>query len=254
MIKMMAAIRRKPGMTQAEYFPYIRDAHGGLARCNPLTLRRYIQNHVFDGAFGASTDPGYQIPFHRDSVTELWFDSFDSLGETLAHPYTREKVGPDAVNFSDLETALAILTRELEVAVPRPGSGGTLKVLYFLRKRAYLDLDEYFHRWAWAHEATMKDHPHIASAIRRCVQSLQIPEGNPMLAYFGGKNMPIYEGVTSLWYEEEGALPAFRAYQAALEERDRQRSFFDPGQSFFLMAREVVIIGAQSLGLDGLLP
>ena len=109
MTKLMAALRRKPGMTQEEYFSYIRNVHGALSKAQPLTVRRYVQNHVFDSAFGAATDPAYQIVFHRDSVTELWFDSFESMGETFAHPYTREKIGPNGVNFSDLSTALAVL-------------------------------------------------------------------------------------------------------------------------------------------------
>jgi hypothetical protein len=89
----------------------------------------------------------------------------------------------------------------------------------------------------------MHDNPQAAAAIRRCVFSQQIPAGNPILAYFGGKDMPIYEGVVSLWYDETGLLGAFRTYQAALEARNRERPFFNPSQSFFVMAREVVIIG-----------
>jgi hypothetical protein len=47
MIKLMAAIRRRPGMTQQEYFPYIREVHGGLSKAHPLTVRRYVQNHAW---------------------------------------------------------------------------------------------------------------------------------------------------------------------------------------------------------------
>ena len=63
-----------------------------------------------------------------------------------------------------------------------------------------------------------------------------------LLVYFGGKDMPVYEGVASLWFEEAGALAAFRAYQEDLEERNRQTPFFTSSESFFLMAREVPII------------
>jgi hypothetical protein len=243
MIKMMAVIRRRPGMTQQEYFPYIRDVHGEISKANPLTVRRYIQNHVFDGAFGTAGDCAYKIVFHRDSVTELWFDSFESMKETFAHPYVREKVGPDGANFSELGTALALLTRETEVSVPKPGPDAPIKVLYFLRKMPDLPLSEYFEHWRSAHESAMREQRTAAVGVRRCVLSLQIPEGNPLLVYFGGKDMPIYEGVASLWYEEKVALSAFREYQAALEAFNQQRPFFDPGQSFFLMAREVTIIG-----------
>jgi hypothetical protein len=243
MIKMMAVIRRKPGMTQQEYFSYIRDVHGAISKANPLNVRRYIQNHVFDSAFGTAGDSAYRIVFHRDSVTELWFDSFESMNENFAHPYVREKVGPDGANFSELGTALALLTREMEVSVPNPRPNTPIKILYFLRKIPDLTLSEYYDNWRYAHESAVREQRQAAVALRRCVLSLQIPEGNPLLAYFGGKDMPIYEGVASLWYEENVALSAFREYQAALETFNHQRAFFDPGQSFFLMAREVTIIG-----------
>jgi hypothetical protein len=242
MIKMMAAIRRRPGMTMQEYFPYVQNVHGGLTKAMPLTVRRYVQDHVFDGGFGATGDAGYHTVFHRDSVTELWFDSLESMGQTFGHPYVREKIGPDGVNFSDLGTALALLVREVEVQVPQPGGHAPVKILYFLRKRAELPLNEYFDRWAMADEAILRERPRTAAAIRRCVRCLQIPEGNPLLVYFGGKDMPVYEGVASLWFEEAGALAAFRAYQEDLEERNRQTPFFTSSESFFLMAREVPII------------
>ncbi|BEV15717.1 hypothetical protein HBDW_25050 [Herbaspirillum sp. DW155] len=35
MIKTTAAIRRKPGMTQQEYFRYILDVHAALAKARP---------------------------------------------------------------------------------------------------------------------------------------------------------------------------------------------------------------------------
>ena len=88
----------------------------------------------------------------------------------------------------------------------------------------------------------MQAAPQAGGAIRRCVCSQQIPEGNRFLGYFGGKDMPIYEGVVSLWYDEAEALTAFRSYQSALEARNRKQPFFAPSQSLFLLAREVPII------------
>jgi ABC-type microcin C transport system permease subunit YejB len=49
MIKMLAAVRRKPGMTHAEFLEYIEHQHGNIARAKPLSVKRYVQNHVIDG-------------------------------------------------------------------------------------------------------------------------------------------------------------------------------------------------------------
>ncbi|WP_405959478.1 EthD domain-containing protein [Streptomyces sp. NBC_00024] len=117
MIKLVAAVRRRPGRTHAEYAEYIENVHGGIALADRLTVRKYVQNHVLDGAYGALGDVGYQVTLPRDSVTELYFDDLESMGQTFADPYTREVVGPDAVNFSDQPAALA-------PSRTTPGGGG----------------------------------------------------------------------------------------------------------------------------------
>src|SRR5205814_6320892 len=101
MIKMMAAICRKPGMTHAEYLAYVQHVHGAISNEQPLTLRRYVQNHVFDAAFGSGSEAVHAMTVARDSITELWWDSPKDMGENFAHEHVRTKVGPDAANFAD---------------------------------------------------------------------------------------------------------------------------------------------------------
>ena len=55
-IKLMAASRRRPGLTRAEYFRYIEHYHGTVARLERFKIEQYIQNHVIDGAFGVLSD------------------------------------------------------------------------------------------------------------------------------------------------------------------------------------------------------
>ncbi len=55
-IKLMAASRRRPGLTRAEYFRYIEHYHGTVARVERFKIEKYIQNHVIDGAFGVLSD------------------------------------------------------------------------------------------------------------------------------------------------------------------------------------------------------
>ena len=240
MIKMAATMRRKPGMALQEFYPYIEHIHGyKITKSNPLTIRRYIQNHVFDSAYGSSADRTYELPIPRDSVTELWFDSFESMVETFTHPYVKETVGPDGANFADKNTELSLVAREVEYSVPNAGKGGT-KVLHFLRKTDSLPLTDFFKQWQSAHERVMAI-SEAAKPIRRYVQSLQVPEGNSLLAYFSS-DMPVYEGYASFWYDDAGALESFRAYQRAFETTLKDTPFYLPSQSFFLMAREVTIV------------
>lgn len=244
MIKMIAAVCRRPGMTHAEYLAYVHRTHGAISRENPVTLRRYVQNHTFDAAFGSAAEAEHGMPVSRDSVTELYWDSLASMGETFAHEHVRSKVGPDARNFADQSVSLSLVAVEAEQPVvnPRAGAGG--KVMHFLRAAPGLALDEFGARWAAAHALALAE-PLVAATLRRCVHSRQLPEANAMLAYFNAREVPIYEGVASLWYDDPASIGAFRSYERALlaiNERP-ETAFFQPAQSFFLYCTEVEILG-----------
>ena len=133
MIKMIAAARRKPGMTHQEYLNYAQNVHGTLARQKPLTIRRYVQSHVFDSAFGSDVDVGYHQTFNRDSVTELFFDDFAGLVQTFSDPYVQQTVRSDGANFADLSEQFAQLMTEVPMPVARPGAG-EIKVMHFIKK------------------------------------------------------------------------------------------------------------------------
>lgn len=236
MIKIVAAVRRKPGMTHAEFLRYIEEVHGGIAKANTLSLARYVQNHVFDGAFGKAA---YDRWFHRDSVTELYFPGFKELVETFTHPYTREVIGPDGANFGDLATSLSLppLIEQVFQAPPRPGDG--VKVMHFVKAAG--EPSSFADRWQEAHVAATRAAPDFDGKLSGHVRSVAVPppEGPPSGSseYFGGGEMPGFDGVASFWFAGENDLAVFRDYEAALAEQ----GLFDPDFSFFLYAREVEI-------------
>lgn len=244
MIKIVAAVRRKPGMTHSEYLNYIEHKHGQLARENPLGLSRYVQNHVFDSAYGGDTDPTYTQTFHRDSVTELFFDDFAQLIRTMSDPHTQQKTGPDALNFADMSKQIAQLMDESEVAVQNPGAG-PLKVMLFLKKLPEVPLESFFLTWNQAHDAVAAEQPLFRQSVRRQTHSRYLPEGDKITSYFG-PDIQVSQGVSSLWFESEADLPAFRAYQRALFQRLAQEGVLDPSGSFFVFAKEVVIMDQRS--------
>jgi len=234
MIKIIAAIRRKPGMSHQEYCAYIKDVHGGLARAKPSTLRKYVQSHIFDGAYGAPSDKGYTVTFARDSVTELWFDDLPAMGANFADPYTREVIGPDGLNFSDMPCGVAMLTSEQVVEVAQPGKG-EIKVLHFLKGREGLSSDEFVAAWTAALRGAL---PAVAKEVRACVQSSLFPAPPQIREYFRSETGEAYDGVTSLWFDEGDVVPLFRKFQIAFE----RSGVIDPSRSFFVLAREVEIM------------
>ncbi|MBV1788707.1 EthD domain-containing protein [Marinobacterium sp. D7] len=242
MIKMIAAVCRRPGMTHAEYVSYLQHVHGAITLDNPLTLRSYLQNHAFDAAFGTASEPSHSMVVARDSVTELCWDSAEDMRATFSSEYVRTRVGPDGRNFSDESVALSLVAEEFEQPVAQPAVGGGAKVMHFLRAAEGLDLEAFFTRWAQAHEMALAA-PEVTGSLRRCVHNRQRPEFNKMLAYFGGKDVPIYEGVASLWYDNASVIGAFRAYERALLEinAEADTAFYRPEQSYFIYATEVPI-------------
>lgn len=243
MVKMMAAVCRRPGMTHAEYIAYVHRVHGGLAQANPLTIQRYVQNHVFDAAFGALTDATHSQVVARDSITELFWEDFSAMAQTFSHPYTRDTVGPDARHFADTRTTLSLIAEEQPLVVEAPAHAGA-KVMHFLRRAPGLSQAEFLSRWTSAHVRVMKDDPVVAASVRRAVQSRQLSEGEQLLKYFGNQEVLPYEGVGSLWYDDESCVGLFRRYEAGLLRINAQADteFYVPQASFFVCAREVQII------------
>lgn len=70
MVKLIALVKRKDGMTLEEFSRYWREHHGPLAISMLPGVKRYVQNHAVRLASGG--DP--QI----DGVVELWFDDLEA--------------------------------------------------------------------------------------------------------------------------------------------------------------------------------
>ena len=84
MIKLTFCLRRRPGMTVAEFQQYWRTTHASLVaeRAEVLGIRRYVQVHTAElpGLHKALRTRNGGAPLPYDGVAELWFDSLDNLG------------------------------------------------------------------------------------------------------------------------------------------------------------------------------
>ena len=243
MLNLIAAIRRKPGMSHRAFLRYVHDVHGSLAAANPLRIRRYLQNHVFDASFGSEEDPAYVTDFGRDNVTELHFEDMAALAATMSDPYSREVIGPDGANFNDMPSALALLTTPVALTPPpEPAQdAGPVKVLHFLCRPEGLDLDTLNERWLSAHEEALSTEEPHTKALRGCVQHRQAPGAEQAPRHVGGRDKPAYAGVAALYYDSaDDALAYFPSYERALRETGAA-GFYDRSHSFVLYAREVTV-------------
>lgn len=241
MLKIIAAIRRRPGMTHAEFVDYVVRVHGKLARDNPLKLHRYVQSHAYDGGFGSSSTQDHVDVFHRDSVTELYFASAQDMAETFADEYNRTVIAPDGARFAELSTNQTALTQETVLAPPPAGGAGT-KIMQFLVASSASGIDHAQSGWRAAHDSALAAAPVFADALAGATRSdVVVDAGDRAVdAHFGGGNRPPLALVASLWAPDD-AVGAFRDYERALF----QSELYDRDRSYFLFTREIEILPAQ---------
>ncbi len=101
MVKAIYLIRRKPGMSPADFHRYWREVHGAIAARIP-GMRRYVQCHAFQDAAD------------YDGAAEAWFDDMDAVRAAVASAeYAAARA--DEARFIDLDRTTLIFTEEVPV-------------------------------------------------------------------------------------------------------------------------------------------
>jgi len=249
----MAASRRRPGLTRAEYQRYLEFYHGSIAQQERLKIRSYVQNHVIDGAFGVLEDATHRQVCERDAVVELQFDSFPDMLATL-EPATPSAASSDGQYFADERTNIIVMAEEEEVPVPAPvpafnpglgivGGVGALKVLFYPMRADEVYPEDFLQYWREAHEHAMQRAPYAREQLRRCVLNRRCRANDNDAAarkHFKMVDPPVYDLVVTHWYDTLEQAGAFRQYHEAL--RSFEKPFIDWSRSFYLYTRQVVII------------
>lgn len=252
-IKLMAASRRRPGLTRAEYQRYIEHYHGTIARNDRAKISAYVQNHVIDGAFGVLADSTHQQVAQRDAVVELYFDNFRNMLETL-EPATPSAASADGKFFADECTNVIVMAEEEEIPVPHPlpsfnpGLGivqgvGSLKVLQFIMRDEDVYLEDYYQYWREAHAEALEKAPFARENLRRCILNKRCrinDNDGAARAHFKMVDPPVFDMVVTHLYDTMEHAGAFRQYNEALQ--NSTRKFANWSKSFFLYTRQVVII------------
>lgn len=252
-IKILAASRRRPGLTRAEYFRYLEYYHGTIARQERFKIASYVQNHVIDGAFGVLSDRTHQQISDREGVVELTFDSFRDMLATV-DPGVPSAAADDGKFFADERNNISVMAEEEEVPVPNPltsfnpGLGivkavGAFKVLQFIMRDEEVYPEDYYQYWREAHDAAMAKSPYASEQMRRCVMNKRCRlNDNDAEArkHFQMVDPPIFDLVVSFWFDSAEQAGAFRQYNEALQAYPKK--FANWSKSFFLYVRQVPII------------
>jgi EthD domain len=254
-IKLMAASRRRPGLTRAEYFRYIEHYHGTVARIERFKIDRYIQNHVIDGAFGVLSDTSHKNKaVDREGVVELYFSSFRDMLDTLEpQGVEQSRANQDGKFFADEPTNIIVMAEEVELPVPHPrptfnpGLGepgcGAVKVLQYIMRKPEVFPNDYYRLWRQAHDEAMAKSPYAQEMFRKVVLSKRSRVNDndaAARAHFRMVDPPVYDMVVSITLDSMEQVGAFRQYLEAMLESPLD--FADWSESFFLYVRPVRII------------
>ena len=111
MVKLIALLKRKDGVSAEEFSRYWHDEHGPLIASSFPKIRRYVQNHAVKLEGGGEPKV--------DGVVELWFDDLQTWKE-FADMYRSEKgkvIADDEEKFIDRSKMVFFVTEE-KVIVP----------------------------------------------------------------------------------------------------------------------------------------
>jgi uncharacterized protein (TIGR02118 family) len=110
-VKGLFLVKRKPGMSVAEFQDYWRTKHALLVPRTPHLLR-YVQCHVLPEMYESDTPPAY------DGIAELWWPDLAKFQESWKSPELQVEQLNDARNFVDGTGSTALLAEEVRVIWP----------------------------------------------------------------------------------------------------------------------------------------
>jgi hypothetical protein len=257
MIRLTYVLRRKPGMSLAQFQDYWRTVHGPLVSKHAATLNilRYVQIHTLD-------DPANQqlansrgkMESAYDGVAELWWTSRDALMAGFSSEAGRaagRELLEDEARFIDLPNSPLWLAYEYPQVNPVPEElvarehTPLVKLFFCLRPPSNMTMEQAQLYWRTSHGPTIRG---IASAmrIRRYLQVHRFEdELEQQLRASRGTRVAPYIGHAEAWFDRSelaltGSTPeGKRALEIAIEDEAR---FIDFANSAIWLAKERVFI------------
>jgi len=256
MIRLEFALRRKAGMSRADFHDYWRNVHGPLvARFSTvLNIHRYIQLHTLDDPIndGLATARGGMEPAY-DGVAELWWESPETLAAagTGAGADALQTLLEDEQKFIDLPQSPMWFAYEYPQVNPSEyviahERGPLVKLFFCLRHLPGQSLTDGQRYWRTHHGPLIRS---VAPGFRM-QRYLQVHycEDFPAIDAMRrdrGTVTPAYSGHAEAWFSRADLLSmadvpeARRAMEIAIED---ERKFIDFSRSAMWIGKEHVFI------------
>ncbi len=220
-MKIVAIVKRKPGMAVDAFQEYWRTQHGEVVRTLP-GVRRYVQSHTLPAGYRKG-EPAW------DGIAELWFESTEALRALRGTP-EQAAVAADEARFLD-RSAMKILATDEHVIIDGPVPANGVKSIEFVTHRPDLAIDAFQRYWRETHGPIAARIPQI----RRYVQSHVRPSA------YGGGRTPAYDGLAVTWFDDTAAMRAAAATAEYARTRADEANFV-AGDLPFIITREIVVV------------
>ncbi|MBM4258997.1 MAG: hypothetical protein FJ147_24245 [Deltaproteobacteria bacterium] len=256
MIRLEFALRRKPGMSRAEFQQYWRAVHGPLVakHATTLNIHRYIQLHTLDdpindqlaGARGKMEQP-------YDGVAELWWTTREAMAASVGTAAGRDagkELLEDEKNFIDLPNSPLWFTYEYpqvnpsEEIVAREHSP-LVKLFFPLRHHSHQSLEEAQLYWRTNHGPLIRGMS-LGMRMKRYIQVHYYADAvEQQLRTARGTTIAPYTGHAEAWFDRAdfavlaNTPEGKRAMELAVED---EAKFIDFSRSTMWIGKERVFI------------
>jgi uncharacterized protein (TIGR02118 family) len=214
MVKLVACLKRKSGISVADFQRHWRTQHADIV-VRQARLRRYVQNHVSPECYDEG-DPVF------DGVAEAWFDDVDAM-RALAPTAEYRAVRDDEPHFLDVPAMRVVLTDEV-LLVDGPVGASALIEIRFLTRRVGMAPEAFQRHWREVYGPEWARMP----SLRRYVQS------HARLGGYAAGRAPAFDGIAFASFDDRASLAIARESALAVHLREQEPSFLAAAPQFVL--------------------
>ena len=254
MIRLVFALRRKPGMALEEFHDYWRRQHGPLVAsfAEDLNVLRYVQTHTIeDGSNEAAQKARGAMEPHYDGVADLWWSTEAELEAAMASEAGQAAGAAlleDEAKFIDLPQSPLWFAYEYPQVNPSPENvvakvkSSVVRVFFPLRHKQELTEEEARHYWLTQHGPIVRSHSEATGTI--CYR--QVHRANSALdkdlQAARGTTVESYLGHAEAWVDRAKAPKTEEARRAGAAFIEDEHNFIDMERSTFLFGKEHTFI------------